>query len=272
MKLEDVRVRFNQDFPVPKMELRGSMLAPPMTDHHALVGTAFDYLLRFYLERLNSNATAWRWVAEHSVELLRRTRGGHLLGRAIVRGAKEAKAEYVRTGEVSDRLLESAILLAQLDGVYRVGLIDPNLGVVDHHDIDDLRNILSFVKPDLFKAKEACILNPVFAESRLVGGADADFIIDDTLFEIKTTKYLGLRAEYYHQLVGYYALYSLGGLSFDPRVRINISKLAIYYSRHGFVQEIDVSTLLGATDFGAFLIWFQARAKRTYPPEDFPER
>jgi len=270
LKLEDVRLRFDQDFPVPKIELKGILLAPPLTDHHALVGTAFDYLLRFYLERLNPNATASGWVAEQSVELLRGSKGAHLLGRAIVSGAKKIKAEYLRNGEVNDRLLECVILLGQLDGVYRAGLIDPNLGVADSHDIEDLKNILSIVKPDAFKAKETCILNPVFVESGMVGGADADFIIDDTLFEIKTTKHLGLRAEYYHQLVGYYALFSLGGISFEPRNRINITKLAIYYSRHGVVHYIDVNSLLRATDFGAFLTWFKARAKQAYPTEEFP--
>lgn len=268
MKLEDVRFRFNQDFPVPKIELGGNLLAPSMTDHHALVGTAFDYLLRFYLERLNPNATASEWVAEHSVELLRGSKSAHLLGRAIVSGAKKIRAEYLRTGEVSDRLLECVILLGQLDGVYRAGLIDPNLGVADPHDIEDLKHILSIVKPDVFKAKETCILNPVFVESGLVGGADADFIIDDTLFEIKTTKYLGLPAEYYHQLVGYYALYRLGGIASKLRDRIDIRRLAIYYSRHGLVHAIDVGTIVGTIDFDAFLKWFQERATQAYHPED----
>ncbi len=268
LKLEDVRLRFNQDFPVPKIELKGILLAPPLTDHHALVGTAFDYLLRFYLERLNSNATASGWVAEQSVELLRGSKGAHLLGRAIVSGAKKIKAEYMRTGEVSDRLFECVILLGQLDGVYRAGLIDPNLGVADSHDIEDLKNILSTVRPDAFKARETCILNPVFVESGIVGGADADFIIDDTLFEIKTTKYLGLRAEYYHQLVGYYALYRLGGISSKLRNRIDIRRLAIYYSRHGLVHTIDVGTIAGATNFDAFLKWFKARANKAYSSED----
>src|SRR4029077_14244102 len=126
--------------------------------------------------------------------------------------------------------------------------------------IQDLKAILSIVKPEAFKANETCVLNPVFVESGMVGGADADLIIDDTLFEIKTTKYLGLRAEYYHQLVGYYALHCLGGISSKLTNRIDIRRLAIYYSRHGLVHTIDVGTIVAATDFDAFLKWFKERA------------
>lgn len=253
---------------MPKVMLNGGILATPLSDHYGLVGTAFDYLLRFYLERVNETAEARGWVAEESLELLRviGERGPLSKAKAIIRRARDAKADYLKTGEVTDKLLESAILLGQLDGVYRAALIDPNLGTVDHHDVEDLRNLLSIVKPDVFKAKETCILNPVFAKSNLVGGADADFIIDDTLFEVKTTKHLGLRAAYYHQLVGYYILYTLGGL-FESDARFEIRKLAIYYSRHALVQSFDVNTILGGTDFRTFLKWFKTRAKKEYLPE-----
>jgi hypothetical protein len=184
---------------------------------------------------------------------------------AIVRGAKKARAEYFRTGEVSDMLLESTLLLGQMDGIYRAGVIDPNLGVPDHSDVEDLRSLLSVVKPDPFRAQKVCVLNPVFEQEQLVGGADADFIIDDTLFEVKTTKYLGLRTDYYHQLIGYFVLFKIGGLLSKPREEVHIKRLAIYYSRHGIIYPFDVNSVARPADFDAFIEWFKLRAREEYP-------
>jgi hypothetical protein len=42
--------------------------APPLTENWSVVGTAFDYLLRFYVEHHNEISSTWRlrWVADRS--------------------------------------------------------------------------------------------------------------------------------------------------------------------------------------------------------------
>ena len=67
---KDVRERFKQEFPSPKFSVQKPLLAPPLTKHNILMGTAFDYLLRFYLKRLNPQAVESRWVAENAVGVL----------------------------------------------------------------------------------------------------------------------------------------------------------------------------------------------------------
>ena len=47
------------------------------------------------------------------------------------------------------------------------------------------------------------VLNPTFAGSLDVGGADADLIADGCLWEIKTTKKSGAEGKWLHQLLGY---------------------------------------------------------------------
>ncbi len=44
--------------------------APPRTKHYALVGTAFDYLFRFEVQRRNPSANAGEWVATAAVDML----------------------------------------------------------------------------------------------------------------------------------------------------------------------------------------------------------
>ena len=67
LKVKDVRERFVREFPKPKFTLKKEILAPPRTKRYAWVGTAFDYLLRFYIKRLNPNAITTRWIAEQSL-------------------------------------------------------------------------------------------------------------------------------------------------------------------------------------------------------------
>jgi len=45
-------------------------LAPPLTTHYGLVGTAFDYLFRFYIKYLNPKAITHRCVAESSLKYI----------------------------------------------------------------------------------------------------------------------------------------------------------------------------------------------------------
>jgi hypothetical protein len=45
----DVRAKFLSEFTKPEFRMNAEIKAPPLTEEHGLAGTAFDYLLRFYL-------------------------------------------------------------------------------------------------------------------------------------------------------------------------------------------------------------------------------
>jgi len=113
--------------------------------------------------------------------------------------AKKAHSEYINTGIMNHDLFKAVLLLAQIDSVYREGanaiyrngFLDESS--IDENDIKDLQNLISIVKPEYFKSRKICILNPTFGKaSRLVGGADCDLVIDDAIIDIKTTKKLDL--------------------------------------------------------------------------------
>lgn len=69
------------------------------------------------------------------------------------------------------------------------------------------------------------VLNPTFAGSHDVGGADADFIVDDCLIDIKTTKQKGIEADWLRQLAGYLLL--------DYDDRYHIQCVGLYMARQG---------------------------------------
>ena len=281
---KDVKAKFSEEFSKPKFNVKREILAPPVTKHYKLVGTAFDYLMRFYIKRLNPEATARKWVAESAVRrfIFMSTDGIEINAQTheinmdeafmseddtqllkkfedIISVAKTNYSEYLESGVMTDELIRSAILLAQLDFIYRAGIVDESIGVTDNGDIADLRKLISIVNQNSFRAKGLCILNPAFGEaSRLVGGADADLLIDNELIDIKTTMSPEFKRDYFNQLIGYYTLYKLGGIPDTPEPKIE--NLGIYYSRYGELYTLPVVDVIQASKFPSFMEWFKERA------------
>lgn len=191
----DVRQRFKAEFIMPLHDVTRKLAAPPLTENYSLVGSAFDYLLRFYVERLNPKAKTQKWIAEEAV-LDYDLKKPH----TILAEAKVQYRQYIQSGKIDNKLLHAVIHLAQLDVLYRAGddSYYDSVGVVDPKDVKDLKRLISLVQPKMFKAKKACVLNPTFGRaSELVWGADCDLVVDDALIEIKTTKDFKVKRDYF---------------------------------------------------------------------------
>lgn len=285
---QDVKQRFRQEFQMPRIAVKKEILVPPISNHYSLVGTAFDYLMRFYLKRLNPDAVAGEWIAERALSSPLLSSGASYdldahrwvalkeraefvpsreielakKARSIIEQAKVNYAGYLSSGQITDQLVESALRLAQLDPVFRAGVMDENLGNVCKEDMDDLRKLIYLVEPQLFKATCLCLLDPTFGEaSQLVGGADVDLVIDDAIIDIKTTKNLKLERDYFNQLMGYFVLNEITGVvSLVPKPKI--TRVGIYFSRYAFLYMLDLDDVINPDSFPVFIDWFIARAKR----------
>lgn len=283
VKLKQVRDKFQYTFDLPNFNCRTPLSVAPLTENYMLVGTAFDYLLRFYLKHLNPNAITNIWIAELAVQQIPETFGWSspyaIFGRAwyeqiykkgleIINQSKRLYAEYLIDGIITRDIIKSALLLAQLDRIFREGRLHKDFGIVDEADIVDLNNLAQLVNPQIFSSKSICLLNPTFGEaSMLVGGADADVLIDDTLVDIKTTKYLKFDWQMFNQLVGYYILYKISGIG-DVSSGHQINKLAIYYSRHGELFTFDVKNLMVKNSLSQLIHWFEAEARNCFKKYD----
>jgi hypothetical protein len=253
---------------------------------------AFDYLLRWEVKRRNPEAIERRWVAEIAADILEKMIFPHAseidrlaeawnvptedqadmieeiilrrslragMAKNIVAEAKKAANDYVKTGKITGKLLRSALFLAELDRVYREGIVPHDLGVVYDDDIKDLRCLLKIVPPDLFHASRLCVLNPAFGEaSSMIHGADADLLIDETLIEIKTTKLWKIRPEYIFQLAGYYLLSRIDGIDGAPAGQ-EITHVGIYFARFGYLFTVSVEKIIQPETISAFEEWFRSR-------------
>jgi hypothetical protein len=268
IELPDVKERLRLDVTKPWFQVEAEMKAPPLTASYGLTGTAFDYLLRFYVEKLNPSAVKSSWVAEEGLATLEEfppERASLRRARRILETAKELYHSYLASSgqkKPGEALVRASVGLAQLDVVFRAHRLDlaPAKGAM----VGDLTNLLELVRPEDFKAKRTCVLNPTFgAASELVGGADGDLLIDGTLVDIKTSKHLEMKRDIFNQLLGYYCLSCIGGIE---GCRRKVTAVGVYYSRYGVLHRIPTRSFVDNRRFPGLLKWFQTRARKEFPP------
>jgi len=262
---KDVYLKFKDTFLKPKLPNKPILLAPALTKKWSITGHAFDYLLRFYLKQkysllVNDTGT---WIAEQGLEYIRTRKGTPRLYRAaskIVKDAKEQYGLFLKTESCDDNLIRSCILLSKIDSIFRTGedyypdTLEEFLDV-DEDIVQDLKKLISIVPIDDFKPNIGILLNPDFGVgSQIVGGSDADLIIDNMIIDIKVTKNLYLTPEMWYQIIGYYLLYCIDILEVMESKRsvlypgfqndVTINQIGIYFARHGYLWTISVDELL----------------------------
>lgn len=274
----DIRKGFVLRIVRPRARLgQAPIKAPPLTANFGIVGTAFDYLLRFTLQRLNPHAQTSSWVAEQAVELIGTEEFSYDLDRRQPRSkvksrrrdaqryldeARELHQQYLHTGVVTDDLARAAIRLAYIDLAYRIGedKIDWRAAKSPSPlDVKDLHAMLSAIDQKIFKSHHTCFLNPTFGPaSSLVGGADADLLIDGCLIDIKTTKNLGLEGHNLLQLVGYYLLSKLAGAhsSDGETVTSDVRWLGLYFARYGLLWTTPAHDIVPSGSLEDLAGWF----------------
>jgi hypothetical protein len=242
---------------MPELDVNAEIVAPLRSDRPGHIGTAFDYLLRFTLHRLNSSVThSSRWTAEVALSLLQGE--AHDRAREVIARSKSALEAYTTSGVLSDDLLRACLQLAKLDVVTRTrgGYDITDVEAVRAGETEDLRRLQEVIPLESFQAEELCLLNPTFGKaSSLVGGADADLLIDNRLLDIKTVQNAALTRRMLNQLIGYYTLHVIGGIGErDPKP--SISEVRIYFSRHAHLVAFDLDEVIDRTTFPDFVEWF----------------
>jgi hypothetical protein len=228
------------------------LLVPPRSAEYMLMGAAFDYLLRSLAERLNPSCHRGPWIATGALAFFREELTGG--DPSLFAAAKEchdralaAHKKYLSDGVLSDELLLGVIHLARIDRIYRDGpeyFRKEWLSLPYTTESAELRHLYEVVPLEKFESKDQCFLNPVFdLASHLVRGADADLIVDDCLIDVKTTRYLKFKTRDLHQIVGYYLLYLLTGVSAKRPIG-KINRVGVYFSRHAFLHTLELEKII----------------------------
>lgn len=174
------------------------------------------------------------------------------LWRRFCEGMKAVESFIDGQTELAD-LAPHALFLARLDPVVRVGLqlsgptildlyLEDTIGhrcfgtsdpTPEPQLTDNVVQITGIFNRQLVEMPvDTVICNPAF---HLPGGADADFVLDQTLIDVKSTKDLGYHSADVAQVLGYAALATLDDL--------DIQRVGIYFARYGIWAMLPLSAL-----------------------------
>ncbi|MCB9795327.1 MAG: hypothetical protein H6741_21700 [Alphaproteobacteria bacterium] len=204
----------------PGLRPRPAVLVQPR-GYAPLVGTAFDYAMRFGLAARHPAHARDALVADTAlpVALMHPALHPH---RAAIRSLHERAYALLDGADFSeDQLSETAaratLLLGLLDTLRRARpqFAEKTLSrTPTSADLADVQALFAVVPWARFTPAARLALNPTFNEgSAEVGGADADLVLDDTLIEIKAVKEQSLQKDHVHQVVAYALLARRFGLS-----------------------------------------------------------
>ena len=216
---------------------------PPRKIHHkgrdwALIGTAFDYLVRMAICNKNSLefepsiaeiAVQKRTVVEEFEQLDFNTF-------LDFQREKQLAQKYVLSEDKGIREYQwayFALKFAKLDPYFRAGYWNAEWNNAPRKEyVDELVELLDLWE-EKYTVGEEVDLNPVFGSSHLWGGADGDIIDDGCMIDWKVVNHpkLGTADSLKHWAqVFAYALMAIK----DGK---NISHVAIYYARHGMLVK-----------------------------------
>ncbi len=170
--------------------------------------------------------------------------------------------QFVSGGSVLwHEMIADVWFLAKLEDIFRAGGVRSELnnrprmdpaGTLEKPPIevmDDMKALWDLLDEHrgFFSNSEVVSYNPTFGEaSMMVGGADADLLVDTTLIDIKTTIKWGYMWADAAQLVGYYVLAAMNGEPWP------IDRLAIYRSRFGRIEYVDCDEVRQSFDLLGF--------------------
>jgi hypothetical protein len=228
--------------------------------HASVAGTAFDYRARMMLGALDPSDT----VAASGVDRLAKYASDVENGEHRVRILGEGfdLAAQLVEGQAKADLGRASVLLAWCENVYRafpqalMGSLGERLdaagsgadllsGVPEQLLADsETLCLASTPRIDAWKkqivAGEEYAPNPGFEGSMWVGGADADWMIGNTLIDCKTTEKIGapFLRETLFQLLGYALL--------DFEDRLSIRNVAVWLPRRAMLKSWSLDALIGA--------------------------
>jgi hypothetical protein len=241
---------------------------------------AFEYLLRFELQRRAPHAIDTGWHAEHApMGFIYHVESGifsidsgeidnvvmRIIG--VLDNARSAVEHYRKLSSPTQaekaELAAHAIRLANLDLVCIGRRFDWDFEKADPEIVNELLDLLEIVPFVDLVGDHNILLNPTFGEaSQWVGGAYADIIAGDLLLDIKTTTKTRVEGTYLDQILGYYLLARRQRL-IDPSFP-EIQRLGLYYARHSCLWCCNTSVWTNHPEFHAIEEWFFQYAQEQY--------
>jgi hypothetical protein len=215
---------------------------PSLSKNPSLIGHSYDYFLQLHCLRINNAVDSYEFKFETLFDFPE-------IDQEVL--SEEASSYLKGITLWNEDLTRQSIICGKLDQYHRSGVVPENILDIEQTDIDDLSNLINttITHKDMFKANDTFISNPHFGGdvSLLVGGADADLIIDKNLIDIKVKSKIQYESYPWHQLLGYYVLNQL-----TENKEYSINRLVIWNPRYEIYMYIDIEDLNKQFDLNRF--------------------
>ena len=166
--------------------------------------------------------------------------------------------EYKTNGKLTEAFLRAIIILAQiLPGIHLYALAK-NVGNPSATDLIALKTLIKKIPANFFLSKNI-LINPSLSCGLIMGRPD--YIIDDIIVDIKTTKDFFKRYDY-NQLICYYLLYKIDEKAWN-KAGIKINKIGIYYALYGQLIQFNVSDLCTPKDLKEIIKLIESKSHET---------
>lgn len=286
---QEVRNRISRDFPNPGSDVEGELKISHSSYEHSLLGQAFDYLIRIWLEAKcdtvkdpsESKRFFGDWTSSLGYSQSRYADGYDLddqpdfsddeleaRSKALDRAEKK-RNQFVKTGMNANDAIDASLVFSGLD--HNVGLDDGTIQANSFEDdvVTELQNLFNLLREQDTLTGDTVILSPLFGERSYILEGQADFIVDDMLIDVKTTEDPAFQPAYWRQLLAYYVLNDIHReiLANDIDTRGSdisypaLSEVGVYFARYGELKTIDVNEYLQPREkYERFRAWFVDRA------------
>jgi len=180
--------------------------------------------------------------------------------------------QYVHTGMNTDGVVKAALLNAGWQPADDVqSWINRNAFEADL--LSEMSELFSLLRQQDWGDPTVTFEKPRFGNFRHILPGEGDFLIDDLLVDIKTTEKPVFTDAYWRQLLLYYVLNDIqrtlhdapnvsrsGHEAFDDKYP-EITRIGIYFARHGDLQTIDIDDVITDLDrYEEFRAWIVDRA------------
>lgn len=255
---KDVKKLFSDTFKTPKIESDIDIKAPPLTKKPGLIGTAFDYLVDIHVKYYNPEAVFDNCMPEKTLsrmELLLKNNDKHKLGLTI-QDYNQAKSDFdfavksfnkfLSNGKLDYHVLTASVYLAYLDNAfYKPIYYKDHRPSIENDDLKDFENMINATNFNLFKSSSHFLINANFNEAnKIIAKAEADLVIDNKLVDLKTNKKLTITRDMLNQILCYYILAKIGGVSNKRIDGSSVTHIGFYFARYGKLYTYHINDLI----------------------------
>lgn len=233
-----------------------AVVRPAVSAGHpwGLVGAAIDYRIRLFMECTDPAMLAAAHGASVLSALFRTSPVAFVELAEELRGLVPvgSRTDGLLEEETERELLKDCFVLAMFESCFRTvpqprwpivqaGANAPLSALKDFCSPAALDDLLALARLAAERAQSLftgshMVMNPTFAASTLLGGADADFIVDGMLYDIKTTMDKAPGRQGLWQVVGYALA--------DTDDAFGLDHVGFYFSRQGVVLRWPLQGLL----------------------------